>query len=123
MARKNVHKASKLGGCTEINTEVISFIKQTMRTLLSCNGKLKTCLNTDQTHFEIFFFCNEKTLIKAFYKKFLIKTFASTPKQNSQKQLGTDTESLICLLKPAAHFKMLLNTNFRPIISTFQNQK
>ena len=83
----------------------MTFIEQTMQSLLSCNGKLKTCLNTDQTNFKILFFFNEKILIKAFYKKLLIKTFASTPKQYSQKQIGTDTESFFCLLKPAALFK------------------
>ena len=78
--QKNVQKASKSVGQTEMNTEVMTFIEQTMQTLLSCNEKLKTFLNTDQTilkYFKLvkkFFFCNEKILIKSFYKKLLIKT-------------------------------------------------
>ena len=54
---KNLHTASKSGGQTEINTEIIkvmSFIEQTMQTLSGYNEKLRTCLNTNQTHLEIF---------------------------------------------------------------------
>ena len=43
-------------GTKQINTEItklMTFMKQTMQTLLVYYEKLKTFLNTDQTHFEI----------------------------------------------------------------------
>ena len=54
---KYVHTVSKSGSQTEISTEktkVTIFIKETMQTLSVCNEKLKTCLNTNQTHLEMF---------------------------------------------------------------------
>ena len=53
---KNIHAAFKSGGQTEISSErlkVMTFIEQTMQTLSVYNKKLKTCLNTDQTHLKI----------------------------------------------------------------------
>ena len=54
---KNLQAASKSGGKTEISTEIIkvtTLIEETIQTLSVYNEKLKTCLNTDQTHLEIF---------------------------------------------------------------------
>ena len=54
---KNVCAASKSRYQTEINSEItklMTFIEQTMETLLVCYKQLKTFLNTDQTHFQIF---------------------------------------------------------------------
>ena len=48
---------SKSGGKTEISAEIIkvtTLIEETIQTLSVYNEKLKTCLNTDQTHLEIF---------------------------------------------------------------------
>ena len=54
---KNLQAASKSGGKTEISTEIIkvtTLIEETIQTLSVYNEKLKTWINTDQTHLEIF---------------------------------------------------------------------
>ena len=54
---KNLQATSKSGGKTEISAEIIkvtTLIEETIQTLSVYNEKLKTCLNTDQTHLEIF---------------------------------------------------------------------
>ena len=51
------HTGQKRTWGHQINTEitkVMTFIQQTMQTLLVYDKKLKPCLNTDQTHLEIF---------------------------------------------------------------------
>ena len=94
---RNIHAASKTGGQTESNAEIIklmTFIEQTIQTVPVYNEKFKNMFEYSSDPFGNILNLSKHSFSLNTYK-LLNKNlnFVSTPKQYSQKQLDTDNKN------------------------------